>query len=257
MVHLQTCKKLQALMHDHSIWHHMLSRLLLHFPQPQIAMSVTDMEVEEMKMWVIHSARLDRLWHEIDYQPRVIRDYHCDKTVEHVKLVAGGNWLVVVLRDGSLQLHELGAPAPAVTLAQSMTDDESVFYLSSRRSLTNEREDLVILQMGVRYKWVHIILYVLPGDSVLTFDDGTAENSRCNIYVYHIAVVDPVPAFLRVGKISVTGSVWCCASGGQLLVYGLESGTGDMILHVCPLGPQYADDEGPAVSMNIGPWSVS
>lgn len=94
-------------------------------------------------------------------------------------------------------------------------------------------------------------------DSRLIFDDGTAYNSRCNIYVYHIAVVDPVPAFLRVGKISVTGSVWCCASGGQLLVYGLESGAGDMILHICPLGPQYADVEGPALSMNIGPWSVS
>ena len=66
-----------------------------------------------------------------------------------------------------------------------------------------------------------------------------------------------MPAFLRVGRIPVTGSVWCCASGGQLLVYGLESGTGDMILHVCPLGPQYADTESPAVSMNIGPWSVS
>ena len=105
-----------------------------------------------MKMWVIHSTRLDRLWHQIDYQPRVTRDYHCDKTVEHVKMVAGGNWLVVVLRDGSLQLHELGAPAPAVTLAQSLTDDESVFYLSSCRSLTNDREDLIILQMGVRYK---------------------------------------------------------------------------------------------------------
>ena len=88
---------------------------------------VANMEVEEMKMWVIHSARLDRLWHQVDYQPRVTRDYHCDKTVEHVKLVAGGNWLVIVLRDGSLQLHELGAPAPAVALAQSLTDDESVF----------------------------------------------------------------------------------------------------------------------------------
>ncbi|KAM5542047.1 hypothetical protein V8D89_004357 [Ganoderma adspersum] len=226
-----TCKKGQALMQDRSMWHHMLSRLLLHFPQPKIATRLANMEVEEMKMWVIHSARLDRLWHQIDYQPRATRDYHCDKTVEHVKMVAGGNWLVVVLRDGSLQLHELGAPAPAVTLAQSLTDDESVFYLSSRRSLTNDREDLIILQMGVRY-------------------------NQCNIYVYHIAVVDPVPTFLRVGKIPVTGSVWCCASGGQLLVYGLESGTGDMILHVCPLGPQYADTESPAVSMNIGPWSA-
>ena len=139
-------------MRDRSMWHHMLSRLLLHFPQPQIATRLANMEVEEMKMWVIHSTRLDRLWHQIDYQPRVTRDYHCDKTVEHVKMVAGGNWLVVVLRDGSLQLHELGAPAPAVTLAQSLTDDESVFYLSSRRSLTNDREDLIILQMGVRYK---------------------------------------------------------------------------------------------------------
>lgn len=139
-------------MQDRSMWHYMLSRLLVHFPQPQIAMRLADMEVEEMEMWVVHSARLDRLWHQVDYQPNLIRDFDCDKTVEHVKLVAGGNWLVIVLRDGSLQLHELGAAAPAVTLAQSLTDDESVFYLSSRLSLTNEREDLIILQMGVRYK---------------------------------------------------------------------------------------------------------
>ena len=83
--------------------------------------------------------------------------------------------------------------------------------------------------------------------------------SQCNIYVYHVAVVDPSPAFLLVGKISVTGSVWCCASGGQILVYGLESGGGDMILHVCPVGPQYTAPEAhkPQVSLNIGPWSVS
>ena len=152
MFYLQTSKKGQVLMRDRSMWHHMLSRLLLYFPQPQIAMRLADMEVEEMKMWVINSARLDRLWHQNHYQPHLVRDYHCDKTVEHVKLVAGGNWFVVVLRNGSLQLHELGAPAPAVTLAQSLTDDESIFYLSSRLSLTNEREDLIILQMGVRYK---------------------------------------------------------------------------------------------------------
>ena len=83
--------------------------------------------------------------------------------------------------------------------------------------------------------------------------------SQCNIYVYHVAVVDPSPAFLLVGKISVTGSVWCCASGGQILVYGLGSGGGDMILHVCPVGPQYTAPEAhkPQVSLNIGPWSVS
>ncbi|TBU40045.1 hypothetical protein BD309DRAFT_871086 [Dichomitus squalens] len=226
-----TCKASQEFMRDRTIWHHMLSRLLLHFPNPQLSLRLVSMEVEEMKRWVLHSAKLDRMWHKIDYHPRLIRDLHCDKRVEHVNLVAGGDWLVIVLRDGSLQLHELGATAPAATLSQPLTQDESVLYLSSRLSLTHEREDLIILQMGVRY-------------------------NQCNIYVYHIAVVDPVPTFLRVGKISVTGSVWSCASGLHVLVYGLESGEGDMILHVYPLGRQYADVEGPAVSMNIGPWSA-
>ncbi|RPD69118.1 hypothetical protein L226DRAFT_540122 [Lentinus tigrinus ALCF2SS1-7] len=191
------------------------------------------MAMEELKHQVLQAARLDRLWHALDYHPRLIRNFHCDSTVEHVNLVAGGNWLVIVLYDGSLQLHELGAPTPAATLSQSLTEDESVIYLSSCLSLTDDHEDLLILQMGVRY-------------------------NQCNIYVYHVAVIDPSPAFLLVGKISVTGSVWCCASGGQLLVYGLESGGGDMILHVCPVGPQYSSlgAHKPQVSLNIGPWSA-
>ena len=46
---------------------------------------------------------------------------------------------------------------PAVTLSHTLTEDESIFYLSSRVSLTNDHEDLVILQMGVRYKWVRFL----------------------------------------------------------------------------------------------------
>ena len=112
------------------------------------------MTLEELKHQVLQAARLDRLWHTLDYHPRLIRNFHCDNTVEHVNLVAGGNYLVIVLYDGSLQLHELGAPTPAATLSQSLTEDESVIYLSSCLSLTHDHEDLLILQMGVRYKYV-------------------------------------------------------------------------------------------------------
>ena len=49
--------------------------------------------------------------------------------------------------------------------------------------------------------------------------------------------------------------------GGRLLVYGLESGSGDMILHVCPAADGTGSAElgvhAPQVLMNIGPWSVS
>ncbi|RDX47410.1 hypothetical protein OH76DRAFT_779476 [Lentinus brumalis] len=204
-----TCKTLQALLTDRSMWHRALSRLLLRFPQPQLTRRLPKLTVEELKHEVLQAARLDRLWHALDYHPRLIRSVHRDRNVEHVSLVAGGNWLIVVLYDGSLELQELGAQTPAATLPPSLTEDESVIYLSSFVSLTNDREDILILQMGVRY-------------------------NQCNIYVYRVAVVDPSPAFLLIGKISVAGSVWCCASGGQLLVYGLESGGGDMILHVCP-----------------------
>lgn len=97
---------------------------------------------------------------------------------------------------------------------------------------------------------------------VLTADIPTpGRRSQCNIYVYHIAIVDSAPAFLLLGKYTVTGSIWCCAYGGRLLVYGLESGSGEMILHVCPAadGTGSADlgVHAPQVLMNIGPWSVS
>ena len=97
-----------------------------------------------------------------------------------------------------------------------------------------------------------------PRKGVLTADASLARRSQCNIYVYHIAVVDPPqsPAFLLLGKHTVNGSIWCCAYGGRLLVYGLENGGGDMILHVCYVGPKHADVPGPHISMNIGPWSV-
>ncbi|KAI0806692.1 hypothetical protein C8Q74DRAFT_1223864 [Fomes fomentarius] len=230
-----TCKALRTLISDRSVWHHALLRILLLFPQPHVSRRLALMTIEELKVQVLLSARLDKKWHGTDYRPRLIRHFHCSKTVEHVNLVAGGNWFVMVLYDGSLQLHELGAPSPAVTLSHALTEDESVFYLSSCLSLTNEHEDLIVLQMGVRY-------------------------NQCNIYVYHIAIVDSAPAFLLLGKYTVTGSIWCCAYGGRLLVYGLESGSGDMILHVCPAADGTGSAElgvhAPQVLMNIGPWSA-
>lgn len=139
-------------MADRSIWHNAMMRILFRFPQPHLFRRLSVMSADELRAGVLRSARLDRLWHGVDYHPRLITDFHCNGAVEHVNMVAGGTWLVLVLYDGSLQLHELGAPHPAVTLAPSLTKDESVFYLSSRRLLANEREDLIILQMGVRYK---------------------------------------------------------------------------------------------------------
>ncbi|KAI0781545.1 hypothetical protein BD413DRAFT_489629 [Trametes elegans] len=226
-----TCKTLYSLMSDRSLWYISLSRILLLFPQPLLSSHLARFTTEQLKARVIHSAQLDREWHRVDYVPRLVRNFHCGGSVEHINLVAGGEWLVVVLYDGSLQLHELGAPSPAVTLSPSLTDEESVFYLSSRLSYTDDHEDLIILQMGVRY-------------------------NQCNIYVYRIAVVDPDPKFLLAAKISVVGSVWCCASGGRILVYGLESGSGDMVLHVCSVGPDAPEPKRPRVSMNIGPWSA-
>ena len=132
------------------------------------------MTAEELRLQVLQSARLDRLWHKIDYRPRLIRDFHCDSAVEHVNLVAGGNWVVVVLYNGSLQLHELGAPNPTVTLSHNLSEDESVFHLSSRLSLTNDHEDLIILQMGVRYKWVSLSLSSRAQTEVLICSDSLA-----------------------------------------------------------------------------------
>ncbi|KAI0823841.1 hypothetical protein BC628DRAFT_483236 [Trametes gibbosa] len=227
-----TCRALHDLMDDRTMWHEALSRLLLLFPQPQLAQRLARLTAEELKEQVLLSAQLDRLWHGTDVRPRLIQSFHCHGNVEHVNLVAGGRWFVVVLYDGSLQLHQLGAPSPAVTLPHSLTEGESVFYLSSRQSLTDDHEDLIILQMGVRY-------------------------NQCNIYVYRVALTGPSPTFVLLGRIAVSGSVWCCASGGGYLVYGLESGGGDMVLHVCPVGAD--ESEGRAsrrLSLNIGPWSA-
>ncbi|KAH9915270.1 uncharacterized protein BXZ73DRAFT_28309, partial [Epithele typhae] len=220
-----TCRALQELMGDRTIWHRALLRILARFPQPQLFRRLPTMGPDELRASVLRSARLDRLWHAPEYRPRQVTDYHCDRTVEHVSLVAGGTWLVIVRHDGSLQLHELGAPQPTATFAHAPTEDESVFYLSSRLSLSGEHEDLIILQMGVRY-------------------------NQCNIYAYHVATTGPAPTLVPMGRVSVTGSVWCCASGGRLLVYGLESGGGDMVLHVCRIGASR-----PQLALNIGPWS--
>ena len=139
-------------MGDRSLWHHALSRLLLVFPQPRLSRYLDDLDAEQLKAQVVQSARLDTRWHRPNYRPRMVQNFHCDSAVEHVNLVAGGRWLVIVLYDGSLQLHELGASSPATTVSHPLTEDESVFYLSSRQSFTDDHEDLIILQMGVRYK---------------------------------------------------------------------------------------------------------
>ncbi|KAH9890471.1 hypothetical protein C8Q73DRAFT_747362 [Cubamyces lactineus] len=225
-----TCRALYNLMSDRSLWHHALSRLLVVFPQPRLSRNLNDLDAGQLKAQVLHSARLDARWHRPNYQPRRVQNFHCDSTVKHATLVTGGRWLVIVLYDGSLQLLELGASSPAATVSHPLTDDESVFYLSSRQSFTDDHEDLIILQMGVRY-------------------------NQCNIYVY-VAVIDPSPTLLLVGNISVTGSVWCCMSSSRYLVYGLDTGEGVMVLHVCTIGADNPEIQRPRVSMNIGPSSA-
>ncbi len=197
------------------MWHRALSRLLLRFPQPQLTRRLPKLTVEELKHEVLQAARLDRLWHALDYHPRLIRSVHRDRNVEHVSLVAGGNWLIVVLYDGSLELQELGAQTPAATLPPSLTEDESVIYLSSFVSLTNDHEDILILQMGVRYKCVYsshslMMTHAKPCRTVNVISTSTVSPSlihlppSCSSERY--LLLAPCGAALPAGSSSSTGS---------------------------------------------------
>lgn len=133
-----------------------MTRQLLEIPQPQLYHRLPSMSTEQLRAHAILSARLDLEWHRDRHNDRpVIQSFQCAPQVEHINLLPGGKWVVVVMHDGSLHLHELGAPAPAAVLAHSLADGESVFYLSSRLTVSQNLEDLVVLQMGVRYKSVY------------------------------------------------------------------------------------------------------
>ena len=118
------------------------------------------MTAEELKEHSILAARLELEWHR-DRRDEAMptQSFHCTPEVEHINLLPGGRWVVIVLHDGSLHLHELGAPNPAAVLSHSLEEGESVLHLSSRLTVSQDLEDLVILQMGVRYKSVLFVVF--------------------------------------------------------------------------------------------------
>ncbi|TFK51212.1 hypothetical protein OE88DRAFT_1514597 [Heliocybe sulcata] len=115
----KTCKELYAFTEDRSLWNYVLSGLLS-YPLPYTVRIEPSLWPQSSRQRALVASRVDEAWHDKNILPRHIHFLPSVLGLKDVLLLPGGEWLVSLLHDGTLQLQAVHGIAPAFQLATCM-----------------------------------------------------------------------------------------------------------------------------------------
>lgn len=115
----RTCKELHVVTQDSALWNHVLSGILSLPLSCAVQIGRSLWHAPPCRRAVI-AARVDKNWHDTNIIPRHIRFLPTAPGLEDVVLLPGGEWLVSLYHDGSLELQAVNGCAHAFRLATGM-----------------------------------------------------------------------------------------------------------------------------------------
>lgn len=95
------------MMCERSIWHSAVLDIVSVLQIPRITDTLPLLSSQELRRKAIHMTRLDSHWYQKTLLPKNTRRHHCSDDVCRVEIINGGEWAVVLCRDGKIQLHEM------------------------------------------------------------------------------------------------------------------------------------------------------
>ncbi|KDQ59892.1 hypothetical protein JAAARDRAFT_68428 [Jaapia argillacea MUCL 33604] len=115
-----TCCDLRDILSDRHVWSTKMKDLLTAVPQPHIARTLPSMSTADLKRRAIRAALLDEKWQQKDLAIRRMHSIPYESTFQDVKLLPGGEMVLILLENGSLQLRSLISLEPVYTFHASV-----------------------------------------------------------------------------------------------------------------------------------------
>ncbi|KZT30076.1 hypothetical protein NEOLEDRAFT_305626 [Neolentinus lepideus HHB14362 ss-1] len=126
----RTCKELYLITEDPSLWSYVLSEIL-GYPLPYTVRIDPCLWPEPLRKRVLIASRVDDAWHDRNIMPRHVQFIPSASGLKDVVLLPGGQWLVSLLQDGTLELQSVHGIAPMFRLATHMNPAEMTCQGSS------------------------------------------------------------------------------------------------------------------------------
>lgn len=140
--HDKSCKKLWEFTKDRSVWHGALAGTLVGLPLLPLSRQIDLLPCEKLKKCALAASRLEHAWHQENLVPRSQFKPRIDPRAHSVKILPGGEWLVVVTRDLLLRLicideqrEDVVVPLKARNSRLVLRAVTQLFYSSSHETL--------------------------------------------------------------------------------------------------------------------------
>jgi hypothetical protein len=86
------------------VWHRALVDILSVIYIPGVREALHSMSSEELRHRAICMTRLDRRWYQGSLMLGKVQRHHCESNAYRVQFIQGGEWIVMMFSNGSLQL---------------------------------------------------------------------------------------------------------------------------------------------------------
>ena len=93
-------------MEDRSVWRLVLSDILDVIPLRTVSQAVISMSSRELKDIAVRATRIDTLFEKDIVYPVKLESISCSKIAATIQITPGGQWIVIMHKDGSLNLHQ-------------------------------------------------------------------------------------------------------------------------------------------------------
>ncbi|KAF7979568.1 hypothetical protein HWV62_41850 [Athelia sp. TMB] len=147
-----TCKHLRDLLSLDYVWSSALKDIMTTVTFPDHSSRNLSLSSLELKHRAVLAARVERYWGQpkVLVTPRNLQSLPTRDGVIKARLVKGGQWIVLLLTDGTLCLQAAAADAPCVVDSSFKTLTNSYVWMTLSLSAGMPRETLVLLRTS---KW--------------------------------------------------------------------------------------------------------
>lgn len=135
-------------MDERSVWNTALHDITEVIPLRGLRYTMPSMSSGELKNKAITMARLERLWSCQVAIPKKIERHLLDPDICRVEFILGGNWILTLRKDGTLQLHQnRNLAEPRVTVHRIEDPSRNYFpdNADMRRSISSRGENWAVV----------------------------------------------------------------------------------------------------------------
>ncbi|KDQ51084.1 hypothetical protein JAAARDRAFT_211374 [Jaapia argillacea MUCL 33604] len=187
-----TCKTFHTITDDRQLWYSVLSATLS-VPIRHIHAVADALTSAELRRRALRASMMKDGWRREQATPLCVQTYPWNTRVQDIRLVPGGEWMVCLLDDGTLQLYKVGQNVPAFVVPFALDirgyTKNSIFISESEfQLLLHCNVKLYIYQVNIHHQPSLRLLSVLVADDlagVSALRNATIGGNLLGVDCYH------------------------------------------------------------------------